>query len=347
MPAAGRAAEDIRAAIAAAGGAIPFAVFMELALYGPSGFYSGPIGGRAGRRGDFLTSPEVGPLFGAVLARFLDIEWDRLDRPDPYTVVDAGAGPGTLARAVLAAGPACRDALRYIAVEVSADQREMHPVGVESRPDLPAGGIDGVVLANELLDNVPFGLAVYDGGWRQSFVIDAGDGTFAEVLAAPLGSRPGQLPERAAHGARAPLQHAAAGWLEEARAIVRRGRVVVVDYARPSTAELAALPWRSWLRTYRGHDRGEHYLAAPGDQDITCDVALDQLPEPDVVRSQSQFLQRFGIDELVAEGQRAWAAATHPPDLATMAMRSRMREAEALLDPAGLGAFTVAEWVSR
>ena len=84
----------------------------------------------------------------------------------------------------------------------------------------------------------------------------------------------------------------------------------------------------------------------PGDQDITADVALDQLPEPDVVRSQAQFLHRWGIDELVAEGRRAWAEAAAAPDLAALAMRSRVREAEALLDPAGLGGFTVAEWVS-
>ena len=58
-------------------------------------------GGSAGRRGDFITSPEVGPLFGVVIARYLDAEWERIGRPDPFTVVDVGAGPGTLARSVL------------------------------------------------------------------------------------------------------------------------------------------------------------------------------------------------------------------------------------------------------
>ena len=125
--------------------------------------------------------------------------------------------------------------------------------------------------------------------------------------------------------------------------------MAVIDYARPTTAELAGLPWRSWLRTYRGHDRGGGYLSLPGDQDITADVALDQLPEPDVVRSQAHFLQRWGIDELVAEGRRQWAGAAAAPDLAALTMRSRVREAEALLDADGLGGFTVAEWqlVSR
>ena len=315
---------------------------MELALYGEHGFYT-----RAGgRRGHFLTAPEVGPLFGAVIARFLDAEFDRLGRPDPFTVVDAGAGPGTLARAVLAARPQCTTALRYVAVEPSPAQREQHPAGIESCAELPAGPIDGVVLANELLDNLPFRLVVFDGAWREAFVATGDDGACVEVLSAPLDPVPEVLPRRPAHGARAPLQDRAAGWVDEARATLRSGRVVVVDYARSSTAELTARPWREWLRTYRRHGRGEHYLAVPGEQDITSDVALDQLPEPDAVRTQAQFLRRWGIDELAAEGRREWARGAALPDLASVTMRSRVREAEALLDPGGLGGFTVAEWIA-
>ena len=107
---------------------------------------------------------------------------------------------------------------------------------------------------------------------------------------------------------------------------------------------MARLPWREWLRTYRRHERGGGYLDAPGTQDITADLAADQFPEPDVVRSQAQFLQRYGIDDLVEEGRQAWAAGAARADLAAMTMRSRPREAEALLDPAGLGRFTVLEW---
>jgi SAM-dependent MidA family methyltransferase len=345
---AGRAADEIRAAIEDAGGAIPFSRFMELALYGEHGFYTttADAGSAGRRRGDFITSPEVGPLYGAVLARFLDAEWERLGRPDPFTVVDAGAGPGTLARAVLAARPACTDALHYVAVEISAAQRAHHPDGVESRPDLPPGPIDGVVVANELLDNLPFRIAVHDGAWREAYVTALPDGSFAEVLSAPFDPLPAVLPARAAHGARAPLQDAARAFVEQARALVRRGCVVVVDYTRVRTAELAALPWRAWLRTYRGHERGGHYLADPGDQDVTTDVAVDQLPEPDAVRTQAQFLQLHGIDELVAEGRRAWQAAAARPDVRALTMRSRVSEAEALLDPAGLGGFTVLEWRS-
>src|SRR5204863_494423 len=161
----------------------------ELALYHhEAGFYG--RGGHAGRGGgDFITSPEVGPLFGAVLARALDAWWDELDRPDPFVVVEAGAGAGTLARAVLDARPSCAIALRYVLVERSLVLRRrqaerlsleparlaLGPVGPDDpdlgrRPiaglgplvtalaELPAGPFTGVVLANELLDNLAFRL---------------------------------------------------------------------------------------------------------------------------------------------------------------------------------------------
>jgi SAM-dependent MidA family methyltransferase len=345
--ASGRAADDVRAAIEDAGGAVPFSTFVDVALYGPHGFYTDPAAtGSAGRRGDFLTAPEVGPLFGAVVARFLDAEWARLDRPDPFTVVDAGAGPGTLARTVLAARPRCAGALRYVAVELSAAQRSRHPADVESSATLPDEPFSGVVLANELLDNLPFRLAVHDGAWREAYVAAGPDGAFVEVLSAPFDPVPSVLPATAGHGARAPLQDAAAAWVAEAQRLVRRGSVVVVDYARPSTPTLVGLEWRSWLRTYRGHQRGRHPLLDPGDQDITADVALDQLPEPDVARSQAQFLRQWGIDELVEDGRRAWQSAAATPDLAALRMRSRPTEAAALLDPAGLGGFTAVRWIA-
>jgi SAM-dependent MidA family methyltransferase len=339
------AADDIRRAIAAAGGAVPFAEFHRLALYGRSGFYTRAGGGRAGRRGGaFLTSPEVGPLFGAVLARYLDAQWDVLDNVEPFTVVDAGAGPGTLARTVLASRPRCAAALLCTAVEISARQRRLHPPEVESRSELPDGPLDGVIVANELLDNLPFRLCVFDGHWREAFVTVAADGAFVEVLTAPLDPPPPVLPAAPPHGSRAALHDAAVDWVGAARSRLRAGRLLAFDFACPTTAALALQPWRQWLRTYRDHTRGGHYLADAGDQDITVEVALDQFPEPESVRSQAQFLRRWGIDELVAEGRAAWAATAHAPDLHAMTMRSRAVEAAALLDCTGLGAFLAVEW---
>lgn len=347
------AADAVTRAIHEAGGAIPFERFMALALYGDGGFYRAG-GGRAGRRGDFLTSAEVGPLFGAVLARALDEWWDELGHPDPFTVVDAGAGPGTLARSVLAAGPRCAGALRYVAVEVAEAQRALHPEGVESRAELPPGPFDGVIVANELLDNLPAALVVHDGGWREAYVVRQPDGRFAEVLGPPIdpAALTGvMIPARPPHGARLAVQRVAADWVRDALSRLGRGRLVVIDYAVATTAELVQRPWREWLRTYRRHDRGGHYLADPGAQDLTVEVALDQLVvaagEPDWVRTQAQLLARYGIDELVEEGRRRWEAVAAHPDLDAMRMRSRVREAEALCDPAGLGAFVAVSWVKR
>jgi SAM-dependent MidA family methyltransferase len=323
---------------------VPFDEFMRDALYGEDGFYTRPDGGHAGRRGDFLTSPEVGPLFGAVIANYLDAEWARIGRPEQFTVVDAGAGPGTLARSILAAAPHCADALDYIAVEVSAPQRERHPEGVTSQATMPTNLLDGVIIANELLDNLPFRLAVFDSGWREAYVTLDSAGKQSEMLSAPFDPPPAQLLTTATLGARVPLVEQAATFIEDTRQLLRSGSLLVVDYGVPLTAELAQRPWREWLRTYRGNERGDHYLVAPGSQDITTDIPFDQLPTADAVRTQAQFLQRWGIDELVTEGKQVWEAQAARPGLEAMKMRSRISEAEALLDPGGLGNFIVAEW---
>ena len=197
------ASDELRAAIVAAGGAIRFDEFMRIALYGDHGFYT--TGGQAGRRGDFITSPEVGPLFGAVLARWIDAEFRRIGEPADFTIVECGAGPGTLARSVLAAAPQWHD--RYVAVEVSeraaAAASRWGAFAGRHHGDASAGPINGVVIANELLDNLPFRLAVFDGGWREVVVSLGRDSDFVEstVQAADEWN---WLPTVATHGARLP-----------------------------------------------------------------------------------------------------------------------------------------------
>ncbi|MGI8776241.1 MAG: SAM-dependent methyltransferase [Acidimicrobiales bacterium] len=374
-------------------GPLPFDEVVDLALYHPvHGFYTRGQG--AGRERDFLTSPEVGPLFGAVVARALDGWWAEMGEPDPFVVVEAGAGVGTLAASVITAGPRCAPALRYVLVERSealrrrparglhlepaslvlgsaltddGDERPGSQVGgpmVTSLDELPVGPFDGVVLANELLDNLPFGLLQRSGhisvgpgppgrdqkgrgpgGWDEVRVgADLGE---VLVPAAPdLVAEADRWAPEAGEGARIPVQRAVGSWLRSALGCLRRGRVVVVDYA-DTTPSLARRPWTEWVRTYRAHGRGGHPLAGPGDQDITCEVAADQLGGVRRLaceRSQAAFLVAHGIDTLVDEARRTWQERAAIGDLAAMAARSRVTEAAALVDESGLGAFRVLEW---
>jgi SAM-dependent MidA family methyltransferase len=337
------AAESITAAITAAGGAISFEQYMSLALYGEGGFYQD--GGKAGRRGDFITSPEVGPLFAAVVARYLDNCWNELGCPDSFDVVEVGAGPGTLARGIFDAQPQCLSAMKYVAVEISKSQRAMHPDFVESAEEFPDRIIQGVVLANELLDNLPFKLFVFDGTWKEAFVGLGDGGRFVEVLRT-VNNIPEVLPASAPLGSRAPIQVAASQWMLDVTQKLSRGKVLVFDYCSESTSEIAVTPWREWLRTYKDHMSGEHYLLKPGSQDITSQVMVDQLlvaiPEL-VVTKQSDWLQHWGINDLVSEGARYWEQHKSSPDIFAMKMRSRANEAHLITDVSGVGAFSVLE----
>ena len=321
-----------------------FDEYVDRSLYDPvDGFYA--VRGEAGgARGDFVTSPEVGPLFGAVIGRYLDAVWVDLGRPDPFIVVEAAAGRGALAKAVLASSPRCSSALEYVTVERSARLRDAQgpmvgtSVTICASMDEVRGGrrFDGVILANELLDNLAFRLVVMTpSGWAEVFVDhgvpvvgDLVDRSERPLVDAPVGTR-------------LPVCDQASAWVASARARLTRGRVLVVDYGVAATRDLVG---RDWLRTYRGHGRGADPFESPGRIDITCDVPFDQLPSGASVNSQADFLREWGIDELVDEGRRVWTERAHLGDLAAIRARSRVTEAEALCDPEGLGAFLVAEW---
>lgn len=120
-------------------------------------------------------------------------------------------------------------------------------------------------------------------------------------------------------------------------------RVVVFDYA-DTTASMAQRPWTEWLRTYRAHQRGTVPLRDLGTQDITCEVAIDQLPTPSSNVSQTEWLRAHGLDELVDEGRRVWHERAANGDLEAMKARSRVAESEALTDMSGMGGFRVLEW---
>jgi SAM-dependent MidA family methyltransferase len=200
-----------------------------------------------------------------------------------------------------------------------------------------------VVLANELLDNLPFRLFVFDGSWMEAFVSQASGGQFVEVLRTP-DVVPSCLPQTAPLGSRAPIQDAADSWVSDSLAKISNGRLLLFDYCSASTAEIALTPWREWLRTYRDQGRGTHYLTDPGSQDITAQVMIDQLPTGFTTSTQAYFLAQWGIDELVREGNAYWESMKTAPDVAGMKMRSRIAEAKSLIDQTGLGAFTALSW---
>jgi len=348
-----------------------FAQYMDIALYDESlGFYA--TVGRAGRRGDFLTSPEVGPLFGALIARRLDEEWFALGSPETFVVVEFGAGPGTLARSIAFASPECASALRYLMVERSAEQRALHPDHLEGwLGDLDAAGVDsfvrgagsgprfasspiapygitGVVLANELLDNLSFDIVRHDGSGNFERLDVHHDQDGLEFVVVPTEIPVSLVPvlSSASPGEWMPLQEHALQWLGAAIDRVERGVVIAIDYGA-TTAEIAARPEMGWLRTFVGQERGGHPLDDPGVCDITTDIAVDQLAtvaRPTVMTTQRQLLERLGIAQLVEEGRRIWTEKASTPDVAALRARSRIGEAEALLESEGLGHFVVLEW---
>jgi SAM-dependent MidA family methyltransferase len=327
-------------------GPISASAFIGAALYDPTdGFYTrSRATGRAGRRGDFLTAPEVGPLFGAVIASAIDAWWIEAGEPAAWVVREVGAGPGTLARSIIAAAPSCleRGALRLELVELSAAQRSIHPTGgvIESFSVSPTGRCD-VILANELLDNLPFDIVQRSSnGWRE-VLVDTEGGAFVEHLGEIVDAGLGADVDP---GIQLPIHRDAGGWIRANRS--PNCRLVALDYAAP-TSGLAARDG-GWLRTFREHGAGTHWLDHPGSQDITTDLAVEQIvaaaDEP-LLTTQAQFLHSHGIAELVQEGRAIWEAGAAAGGLAALKGRSRVREAETLVDPDGMGSFTVFEWL--
>jgi len=301
-------------------------------LYDPDrGFYV--TGGSAGgARGDFLTSPEVGPLFGEVIAAALRAWWSDAGQPAQWRVVEVGAGRGSLAAAILRASPGVP--IHYTCVERTSTLADLASQRLGDRVDVRATMPEtaDVVLANELLDNLPVRIVeATEAGWAELWV--------------PESLRPTDLhldtveAATVAVGTRLPVLVEAADWVR--RATRCAPRVLVFDYGVRRTVELVD---REWLRTYIRHERGRDPFVTPGSADITVDIAVDQLPGPSVVATQAEFLRRWGIEELVADGRRVWSERAHLGDLDAIRGRSRVLEADALCDPSGLGAFLALEW---
>ncbi|HET7261706.1 MAG TPA: SAM-dependent methyltransferase, partial [Casimicrobiaceae bacterium] len=180
----GRVVARVREEIERAGGFIPFARYMEIALYAPSLGYYVAGARKFGAAGDFVTGPELSPLYGAAIARQITAIFAASDARE---VVELGAGSGALAASLLHAldaPPSC-----YRILEVSPQLRDMQRATIAARAPamldrvewierLPPA-VDGVVIMNELLDAIPPRLVERrDGDWLERGVA-LRDGTLA------------------------------------------------------------------------------------------------------------------------------------------------------------------------
>ncbi len=317
------AAEAIRAEIRERG-PIPFARFMELALFHPQGgFYaSGRV--RIGvDHGDFTTAPHISAVFARCLARWVEAADRALGGPDPLVLVEGGPGEGRLARDLLDAlaerRPDLYPRVRYVADEASpalgARRRELLRPHQDRCLEQAPRGCAGVYLSNELVDALPVHRLRGEGTGLEEAWVDWDGRGFREVWARPS-------PEAGAFLKRyAPplgdweveVRPAAEAWLEGAAARLGRGYVLTIDYG--DRAERLYGPHRllGTATAYRAHRLVDDLLADPGEQDLTAHVDFTHLQrvgqrlgltaEPLV--NQREFLFRWGLEEeVVALEQR-------------------------------------------
>lgn len=333
-------------------GPLPFDEFMQTALYHPEHGYfaAGPL--RSEKSGDFLTSPEVSPLFGETIARFVAAEAGRIEA-DPVDVLEVGSGSGSLLRPLLDALPV---AARARAVEVSPAARErlaalVPEAALSASLDEVEGPLRGVIVANEVADNLPAALAVRrGGGWVERLVgVSEGDLAWVEgpvrpEVAAWADRFAGPVPE----GGQVEVELAAGEWVRRLAGLLAAGSVLVFDYG--DTGEgLAGRRAEGTLRTYRGHHLGPDPLAEPGATDVTMDVDFGALAAGAreagaavEVLTQAAFLERWGLREhLAALRQEELALARTDRVMDRLKVRSSLTDGEALLHPRGLGDFRV------
>jgi len=335
---------------------ISFRDFMAMALYEPRlGYYwsNRPV---IGREGDYLTSPEVSPVFGVMVGRQLCEMWEAMGSPARFDVVEAGAGNGTLCRDILSwmrrTAPQMLESTHYTIVEpipaLEAHQRAVIDAsGLNEKVcwqnEMPSD-IEGCIVTNELLDSLPVHrVAVESGHLREVFV--SWDGArfveeLRELSTLEIEAYFQRLQLLPGEGCRAEVNPAAAEWMRQAGEALRRGFVLTFDYGYE--AEELYAPWRqdgTLLCFYKHNPSGDLYVRI-GRQDMTSHVdftTLHRAGEEAGLRtigliSQSEFLMNMGIAEAVPPGDS---------EIALEARLARRRAVSELLDPAGLGRIKV------
>lgn len=347
--------DRVRAEIESSG-PITFARFMERALYEPGLGYYATSASRPTRAGDFLTAPELHPLFGHVVARQVDEIWRRMGRPDKFTLSEYGSSGGALFLALLDGlvridSPLAAQ-VRYRPVDLPLQQRRageaLGLAGLAERLD--SGEADspfiGCVIANEFVDALPVHRVARIDGRLQELYIGRREGAFVEMPDEPSDARLEAWFAAAgitlAEGQHAEVNLAMLDWLAEVGRRLERGCVLIFDYGERAADLYGPERLTGSLRAFAGQHVSSDVLGGMGTRDITAHVDLDALERGAAAASldvlgtarQAEFLLGSGLDEAYAAARREAETDWH----AALALRSTVRR---LLDPQALGGYWV------
>lgn len=314
-----RVAEFIRARMADAGGSLSFAEFMQHALYAPGLGYYTAGSTKFGAEGDFVTAPEVSPVFGGVLARQCA---EVLHDVRGGAILEYGAGSGKLARDILKT-LARLDALpeRYEILEVSAELQERQVrylraeipelVSLVSWLAMPPVNHTGVIIANEVIDALPVErFRRSAAGVMQLRVVDE-DGAFA-IGEAPAPDRLSKAVLAVEHelGEKLPVGYVSEvslglpAWISVLAHTLQHGLAFLLDYGVTRREYYAAERSGGWLRCHFRHHAHNNPLLLTGIQDLTAWVDFSAVAQAglncglDVAgySAQAQFLLAGGLD---------------------------------------------------
>jgi len=343
-----------------AGGPMPFAAYMSLALYDPQhGYYARDS--RTGWSGDFVTSAELDPAFGALWARALEQVWDAAGRPDPFEIIEVGPGEGGFATAVLGslAGD-LEETVTYRLVERMVPARQRQRDRFDSDPRVrwsesitELDKVDaGVLFANEILDNLPVHLVERRGGELLEVCVSASGAELGEVLLPLSNPELERFFER--HGADVPDGHraevplATESFCGRASRAIERGAIVFVDYGA-TASELVTRPGGT-LVCYSQSGTDDAVLDRPGEKDITAHANWSAVTrslreagfEVARPRPQRDVLRALGLgaldDALAREHDAAIAEKRGADAVRSLSRRHALR---ALTEESGLGGLEV------
>lgn len=319
-------AGHIRQIIRESGGSIGFAEFMHHALYAPGLGYYTAGSGKFGDAGDFVTAPEISPVFSRVLARQVAAVLDQLAEPADKNILEFGAGSGVLAVELLRKLETLGNLpTRYYILDVSADLTDRQASAIKSAmpeffdrvkwlKDIP-DGFSGVVLANEVLDAFPVERFARDGGVYRQSVACRGDGFVwrLEPAPKPLRQAVAKIEENLGHtlprGYVSEVSLAADHWIADIANCLRQGAVFLFDYGVSHREYYAPDRSDGWLRCHFRHHAHGNPLLYPGIQDLTAWVNFSQIVKAAHdnglavagYTTQAQFLLNGGLQDELAD----------------------------------------------